>query len=188
MSKKGRKYTKLGVYTKPEGDRSVNNYRGSALWQYNHFRISILTSLLNDITDLENEGMEENICQMVQKSLNYYINASTAVPQGGFLSGGPLYKEIENFHKIYVEWNGIEGKNNPKISAERRKKLSSLKKQRQRITDKVRRLQYELQNNLDQKILHDSYNAIGEMIGVVPNMFKNLSASYKLYKKYTTSN
>ncbi len=187
MSKKrGPKFQKIDQYQKPEGSRDVNNTQGSFLWQYNHFRTDILTSLLNDLMDLENDGMDENICQGVQKSLGYFVNASTAVPKGGFLSGGPLYKEIEEFQITYVGWNNINGRS-PELSKQRRQMLSLLRQKRQRISNKVRKLQFELQNNLDQKILADCYNAVGELIKLVPGMFKNLASSYGDYQKQSSA-
>jgi len=176
MPKKGPKFQRL------DGPRHVDNTQGSPLWQYNHFRTSIITSLLNDLVDLENEGMAEDICKQIQKSLRYFVAASTEVSTGGFLSGGPLYVEIQQFLDTYVEWNDINGRT-LENSKQRRKKLSVLLKKRQDITDKVRRLQFELQNDLDQKILADSYNAIGELINIVPGMFRNLTSSFGQYTK-----
>lgn len=166
-----------------KASREVDNTRGSHLWSYNHFRTRILTSLLNDLIDLENSGFEDDkICDKIQLALDYFINASTHVPQGGFLSGGPLYKEIENFKNTYVRWNNIKGgKDIHRV--ERRKRIRELRDKRQKISNKVRKLQYELDNNLDQKILHDTYRAIGNIIGMVPDIFKNLSDSYADYLK-----
>ncbi|PSL24035.1 hypothetical protein [Chitinophaga ginsengisoli] len=178
MSKKSR-IKQLAV---SKESRSVDNTHGSNLWTYNHFRTSILTSLLNDLIDLENDGLNEDICKVVRRSLEYFINASTNVPKGGFLSGGPLYLEIETFARTYKEWNDVDGKL-PENVKQRREYLKKLRKQRQAITNKVRRLQFEIENNLDQKILADSYRAIGEIIGLVPNIFKNLTASYHTYMK-----
>jgi hypothetical protein len=176
---KGRKMKKV---ESRGGPKVVNNRRGSHLWAYNHFRTSIITSLLNDLIDCENEGIEEGICRQIKKSLNYYINASTNVPSGGFLAGGSLYKEIESFYHVYEKWNGVDGTTRDAI-IERRNLVRVLRKKRQNITDKIRRLQFELENNLDQKILYDSYQAIGDIINMVPGVFKNLSLSYSDYLK-----
>ena len=165
-----------------ETSRVVDNTRGSHLWSYNHYRSRILTSLLNDLIELENEGLDEENCKMVRRSLEYFVNASTSVPKGGFLSGGPLYKEIESFAATYKEWNDVNGRDEFNIQM-RRKKVRELRKNRQRISNKIRKLQYELENNLDQKVLHDSYNAIGDIIKLVPGIFKNLSSSYNDYLK-----
>lgn len=178
MSKKSR----LKQLALPKESRKVNSTYGSQLWSYNHFRINILSSLLNDLIDLENEGLEEDICKVVRKSLEYYINASTNIPEGGFLSGGPLYLEIESFADTYRQWNDVKGKE-PEVIKQRVKIIRILRKKRQKITNKIRRLQFEIENNLDQKILADSYNAIGEIINLVPNIFRNLGSSYKDYLK-----
>ncbi len=168
--------------SKPQKSRAVDNTRGSNLWSFNHFRTSILTGLLNDIIDLENQGLEEDHCNIIRKSLEYFVNAATNVPEGGLFSGKALYLNIEYFLNTYKSWNDIEG-NKPENLIKRRKIVSKLRERRQDITNKSRRLQYELENNLDQKLLSDSYTAIGEIIKLVPNIFKNLSTSYSDYLK-----
>lgn len=118
----------------------------------------------------------------MRKSLDFLINAATSVPEGGLFSGKALYKEIEDFHKTYSEWNNVNGRK-PEFVIQRRKLLIQLRRKRQNISNKVRLLQYELENNLDQKLLIDSYTAIGEVIKLVPSIFKNLSSSYSDYLK-----
>ena len=160
----------------------IDNRKGSPLWSYNHFRTSILTSLLNDLITLENVGFQdENVCLQVQTALHYFINASTEVPKGGFLSG-PLYKDIESFQGTYIDWNDVHGDKDIHLKI-RRKHFKDLRKKRQKISNKIRRLQYELQNNLDQKLLHDAYSAIGALITLVPDILKNLSSAYLDYIK-----
>jgi hypothetical protein len=178
----GSRKRKLKKVVDARVSRNVDNTQGSHLWSFNHYRINILTSLLNDIIDLENDGLEEDTCKIVRKSLDYFINASTNVPVGGFLSGKALYEEIESFANTYKEWNGIEGKT-PEFVDQRRQIVKQLRRKRQGITNKVRRLQYELENHLDQKLLADSYTAIGEVIKLVPNVFNNLASSYGDYLK-----
>lgn len=178
------KQSRLRRLQLPQEARNVDNAQGSHLWAYNHFRTNVLTSLLNDLIDLENEGLDENYCKEVRRSLEYFINASTNIPKGGFLSGGPLYLEIDSFAKTYKEWNDVNGQD-PDYIKKRRALIKSLRKKRQTISNKVRRLQYELENNLDQKILTDTYNVIDDLIKLVPNLFKNLTSSYKDYLKAT---
>jgi len=167
----------------PKTSRSVNNTKGSVLWEFNHMRRAILTNLLNDLVDLEYEGFSnQELSDKVQLFLEYLINAATEVPEGGLFSGKPLYKDFESFKKAFVEWNNIKGHEDANRAA-RRKRIEILRNKRQNITNKVRKLQYELENNLDQKLIHDSYKVIGDMINLVPDIFKNLSGAYRDYLK-----
>ena len=161
--------------------REIDNTRGSKLWAFNHFRSPILTSLLNDLVDLEREGLEDRYCNRVGTWLEYFTNYSTEFPRGGFMTG-PIFKEIEQFTKLYRQWNEIKGSTAEAIR-ERRQALIKLRKQRQNITDKSRRLQFELDKELDQKLLAESYRAIGELIQLVPNLFQNLANAYDEYRK-----
>lgn len=164
-----------------KSNREIDNRRGSKLWAFNHFRSPILTSLLNDLVDLEKDGLEDQYCNKVRTWLDYFTNYSTEFPRGGFMTG-PIYKEIDQFTKIYRQWNEIKGSTEEAIR-ERRQALVKLRKQRQNITDKARRLQFELENELDQKLLADTYRAIGELIQLVPNLFQNLANAYGEYRK-----
>ena len=162
-----------------KSSRKVDNTRGSKLWAFNHFRSPILTSLLNDLVDLEAEGLEDPYCKKILSFLEYSVNAATEFSRGGFMTG-PIYKDIEEFRRLYFEWNEIKGRTE-KDSWDRRIYLGRLRDQRQRITNKARRLQYELDNELDQKLLADTYRAIGELINLVPNLFSNLAHAYNDY-------
>ena len=157
----------------------VDNHRGSTLWAFNHFRSPMLTSLLNDLVDLERTGLSQENCQLVTRALDYFTNSTTEVPSGGFLTG-KLYPQVEKFSALYQEWNEIQGQSEVAVF-ERKQSLEKLRKQRQKITDTTRSLQFELSNNLDKKILADTYQAIGEMINLVPNVFNNLSKSFGDY-------
>lgn len=164
-----------------ESPRTVNAERGTTLWAYNHYRRVMLTSLLNDLIDLENIGLEEEYCQIVQRSLGYFVNATTEVASGGFLTGN-LHVEVERFERLYKEWNDING-TNPRYAAARRELLVKLRRRRQKITDKVKDLQFEFENGLDRKILADVYAAVGDLIKLAPDLMKNLGSSYAEYIK-----
>jgi hypothetical protein len=154
---------------------------GSPLWAYNHYRKAILTQLLNDLIILENDGLLEQHCKIVRESLEQFVNASTEIPSGGFLTGS-LYKEVQKFANVYRDWNDVKGKDEHAIK-QRRELLIHLRERRQKITDKVRNLQVELFNSLDRTVLISTYRSVGTLIETVPSLFKNLSIAYADYLK-----
>lgn len=176
MAKKRNKIKPLAT-----SSRQVDNTRGSMLWAYNNYRTNIMTSLLNDLIELENRGLDDNYCRIVRNSLDYFVNLSTEIPSGGFLTGN-LYLEIQEFSRLYKDWNDINGTDETKVK-KRRELLFKLRKQRQKITDKVRSLQFELSTHLDRKVLADTYKAIGDLITLVPDTFKSLAGAYSDYIK-----
>jgi hypothetical protein len=161
--------------------REVDNTRGSTLWSFNYFRKNLLTDLLNDLYDLEATGLDDEICLKIQASLEYFGNAATDIPEGGFMTG-PIYKDIEKFASLYENWNAIKGKDEDNKQKRRDVRLK-LKKQRQIITNKSRKLQYELDNNLDQKLLEAGYRAIGDLTTLVPDLLNNLTQSFNEFVK-----
>ena len=90
-----------------KNSRTVDNAQGTKLWAFNHFRSPMLTSLLNDLVNLERHGLEDKYCDKLATSLEYFTNYATEFPRGGFMTG-PIYKEIDQFAKLYHQWNDIE--------------------------------------------------------------------------------
>ena len=178
--KKNRKKNK--ERSQQDQPRIVDNTRGSMLWSFNFFRTNILTSLLNDLYDLESRGLEDEICNKIQASLEYFGNAATEIPKGGLMTGSPIYKDIEEFANLYAEWNRIKGEDE-KSKEKRREARIKLKKQRQVITNKARKLQYELDNNLDQSLLEAGYRAMGNLTNLVPDLLNNLTKSLNEFIK-----
>lgn len=159
--------------------RALDASRGTTIWAHNYFRSRVLTSLLNDLIDLENEGIEDDVCTQIQRSLDCFINTTTAVPSGGSLSRS-LYNEVDEFKTIFVKWTEVDGVSED-ATEQRRKLLGSLRRQRQKVTDKARSIQLELATNLDRQILVDTYRAIEELTNLAPNLFKNVLAAYTDY-------
>jgi len=166
---------------KKDESRSVDNTRGSTLWSFNYFRMNILTNLLNDLYNLESTGLEDEICDKIQASLEYFGNAATEIPRGGLMTG-PIYKDIEKFTKLYTDWNEIKGEDK-KNQDKRRAVRLKLKKQRQIITNKARKLQYELDNNLDQSLLEAGYRSMADLTTLVPDLLNNLTKSLNVFVK-----
>ena len=181
MGRKKKKKRSQSALAKSRPSRAVNATRGSTLWTYNYYRSNMLTNLLNDLIMLESTGLEDELCHKIHESLSFFSNASTEVPSGGFLTG-PIYKDIDDFIELYDEWNEIAGEADWK-TAERRQLHQKLKKQRQKITNKARKLQYELDNNLDRMIMEATYKVISDLITLGPDLFKNISGALTEYFK-----
>jgi hypothetical protein len=164
-----------------DGNRVVDNSKGSPLWAYNYMRTRMLTSLLNDLVALEPTGLEDRYCDMVSTGLEYFINASTEIPSGGFLTGN-ISDEIEKFTGLYKKWNDIRG-TDEKDAYERHLILGQLRNQRQRITDVSRKVQLEIEKNMDVALVFDTYEALGGLIKLVPNLFTSLAGAFGEYVK-----
>ena len=154
--------------------------RGTPLWEYNHFRVVVLTSLLNDLIDLENTGVQEHLCSLVRQALGHFVNSTTCIPSGGFLTGA-LLTEAQKFEELYKNWNGVSGVGDS-AKNERRNVLKKLRKSRQKITDKVRNLQVEFFNNLDTLVLTATYKAVSDIITTAPTLFRNLAEAHTRYQ------
>lgn len=155
--------------------------RGTPLFAYNFYKSNVMTALLNDLIILENEGLDDAYCRIVQQTLGQFVNATTEVPKGGFLTGA-LSRDVEEFEELYKKWNDVLGLDEEAIK-ERRNILKKLRKARQDITDKVRTLQVEMFLGLDRSILIATYEALGDLIRTAPTIFKSLAATLAEYHK-----
>ncbi len=167
--------------TQTNGRRAVDNTQGSPLWAFNYFRSQVLTRLLNDLVDNEAAGFSQEYCGKVARSLEYFVNATTDIPSGGLMTGS-IYPTVDRFAVLYREWNDIHGEPERAIE-DRRYKLHELRQQRQKISDKARSLQYEIENNLDRQLLEKSYEALGDLITLLPQSFKNLTEAIQEFLK-----
>jgi hypothetical protein len=167
--------------TNPSPSRAVDASRGTTLWTFNYYRSTMLTRLLDDLVTLEQTGLDDALCAKIHQSLSYFSNAATDVPSGGFLTE-PIYKDIDRFVELYDEWNRIQGQERFHIN-ERRWVHKQLRQQRQKITDKARKLQYELDNNLDRLVMESTYRALADLITMGPNLFQNLGKALAEFTK-----
>jgi hypothetical protein len=132
-----------------------------------------LVSLLNDLSDLEETGLEESECRQVEAALAKMTNAATAVPDHSFW-GSSIWSQFKRFEDIYAEWNGHEGKGR-EIAKARRASLQKLRSRRNKIASRIRKNQFLLQNELDAKMIKDLYEAFGALCNSLPELFRNVS-------------
>ena len=178
MSKSRRKQKAQSTETSA---KKLNGKRGSPVWRFNYFRSVVLTSLLNDLYNLEQTGIEDQHCKKIAASLNYFSNAATDIPSAGPFMG-PLYKDIEKFIELYQAWNDIQG-GDLEAAASRRGLRLKLMSQRQRITNKARQLQFAIQENVDTQLMKSGFDALGELITVVPDLLSNLGKALGEFAK-----
>ena len=163
------------------GSRKVNGARGSALWTFNYYRWQMLTRLLDDLVEREREGLPQDYCDKLTLALERFVNATTEIPSGGILVG-ELSPLVDRFTVLYREWNGIHGTADAAIG-ERRYKLAELRKQRQKISNKSRQVQYAIEHELNHSLMDASYKALSDLITLAPGLFKNLAEALKEFVK-----
>ena len=183
MSKSRRKQKKqspTGKQTEASG-KKLNSRRGSPVWRFNYFRSVVLTSLLNDLYNLEQTGIEDKHCRKIAASLSYFTNAATDIPSAGPFMG-PLYKDIEKFIELYQAWNDIKGRD-LEAAASRKELRLKLMAQRQKITNKARQLQFAIQENVDTQLMKSGFDALSELITAVPDLLSNLGKALGEFAK-----
>jgi hypothetical protein len=155
--------------------------RGSPAWRFNYFRSVILTKLLDDLYNLEETGIEDRHCRKIAASLNYFSNAATNIPSAGPFVG-PLYKDIEKFADLYQSWNGVKGQGS-EMTASRKELRLKMKAQRQVITNKARKLQVAIQENVDAELMKAGFDALSELITAVPALLGGVGKALNEFVK-----
>lgn len=161
-------------------NRSVDATQGSDLWTQTFFKENILTALLQDVGSLEDEGLDDEHCEYIQKAIGKYMSATSSIANTGFFAGKSLSERIEHFGEIYRNWNRIKGTEVRK-QLERRRLHRSLRDARQEIANKERKLRFEIANNYDVAVLKAGYEALQGVITLVPDTFKNVGKALEKY-------
>jgi hypothetical protein len=134
-----------------------------------------LRSLLDDLADLEREGLSEESCFAVQNAMQKLANAASEIPDGSFFQGTVL-KEVEQFSDIYTQWNGYTGPGR-EVTKSRRSALKKLRKRRQRIARRIHLNQHVLENHLDLQLIEATHVAFKDLVVSAPKLFRNLARS-----------
>lgn len=161
-------------------DTKIDGRRGTSLWAINSFRGDALTQFLDDLVELEQDGLQPHQCNEVKKALSKMSNRAASVPKGGFFQSSIL-KEFEDFETIYSEWNNHDGMDDGKMH--RRVALKRLRKKRARIAEKIRKNQFVIQNELDLELVRELYSAAGSLASTFPELFKNLGGAVTRFEK-----
>lgn len=95
---------------------------------------------------------------------------------------GPIYRDIEKFTTLYQAWNDIKGRD-LEAAALRRELRLKLMAQRQTITNKARKLQFAIQENVDARLMKSGFDALSELITAVPDLLGNLGKALGEFAK-----
>jgi hypothetical protein len=145
--------------------------KGTALWALNRYREDALTALLDDLVDLENEGLPPDECVGVRRALEKGANRASEIEDGWFRN---VLHAFERLVKDYEKWNDPTG-TEPATVAERRGHLKTLRRTRQRLATRIRKRTHVLAKSLDLRIVDAQYEALEELIRAIPTKLPKLA-------------
>jgi len=156
--------------------RKIDVSSGTPIYAYNQFWMNMLDCLLNDLTTLETDGLSRDKSEIIEKSLGQFEESTSKLSDNGFFSGS-MTSIAKKFKEIFEKWNGEN------TAETRNKYISKLKKTRQQISSRARRLQFELSMDLNPDNLKACYESMGELIKESPDNFKKLNKQYSRFVK-----
>ncbi|MBV8299675.1 MAG: trypsin-like peptidase domain-containing protein [Candidatus Eremiobacteraeota bacterium] len=157
--------------------------RGNASWKLKFFRQTAMTALLDDLSDLTDDGLEDGECNMIVKALDKIANATSDF-EGAAFWDRPIHQDIESFQTIYRNWNGYE-RGKPGTS-DRREAMKRLRQERGRLSDKIREYrgvldQPDLYGQGDDDMFAGIFSAFEEIAHDCPKKFRNIRGMLSKY-------
>lgn len=155
--------------------------RGTKLWGLNAIRGKIFSKLIVDLKALE-KGFSDETCKMVREVLFTLLSELRRLQNQGE-PGFQLFRllaEVEEFDKLYYEWNNIEGED--EFAASKRKEiLKRLQNRRYRIVKIIKNNQGEFHESIDETVIKLFFKRLSELLSVHSDKFPELNRMYKDY-------
>ena len=153
--------------------QNFNVGRGTPTWGFNQFRSKGLPAFLVDLSVWEETGLEEEQCQLVRLTFQQIVDVVADTPNGSWLRNSVL-ADLEAFRDLYGQWN--DGVEEPRTET-----FKKLGRQRKRISQKIRKNQYRLSEELDPELVTNLYGALGQLPQDLPQTFPNLSRAVRRF-------
>jgi hypothetical protein len=153
--------------------------QGSVLWGFNKFRSDALVELLNDLVDLEREGLPDQKCTKVRMALRKVVQTVGSVSDRSWLKSF-IWSDLKEFEQLYEIWNSHAGDDAP---ANRRDTLGRMRRRRKRLARKVRTNQLILSSELDSRLISEIYDSLEELSKSLPEVFDHLSLAVNRFHK-----
>jgi hypothetical protein len=155
--------------------------RGTPAWAIQELRKDALVAFMTDLLAREEEGITQEQCDTARKGLERLAIEASAIPDRL-----PLRRSImgclEKFTAAYVEWNEPPGPGEAQVAA-RRKALKKMRRARHKLAEALRKNPYILANELDLKLVRGMYDALGEIVKTLPEVFENLVKAVERFSR-----
>jgi hypothetical protein len=147
--------------------------RRTAAWAVQELRKDALVGFMQDLHEREQEGITQEQCDIARKGLEKLVIEASAIPDRLFLRRS-IMSRLEQLTAAYIEWNEPPGPGPAQVAA-RRKALRKMYRARHKLADAMRENPYILANELDLDLVKGMYEALGEIVRALPEIFKNLA-------------
>lgn len=157
--------------------------RGTAAWAMQELREDALVGFMDDLLAREEHGVTQEQCGVARKALEKLVIKASAIPDRL-----PFRRSImvclERFTAAYVEWNEPPGAGPAQVAA-RRKALKKMYRSRHKLAGAMRKNPYILANELDLGLVKGMYEAIAEIVKILPEVFRNLAKAVERFGRRT---
>lgn len=157
--------------------------RGTLAWKLSFLRTNTLPALLDDLQKVEAIGLDAGAddgpeCDGVKEILSKLVHSANDVGVG-FMST-TIAEDFEQLEREYRDFNTNGG---PAGKEHRWNFLNKLRKTRRQLSEKIRKAQPVLANELDDEMFENIYATIQDVCEDFPATFVNLRKSVRTFRK-----
>lgn len=138
------------------------------------FRQHGILALLNDLEELESDGLDDDECKAVKACLGMIANALSGLHEVAEWNE-PIHKDIERLRDVYETWNewprGAEGER------QRAKTLAVLRDERHSINGKLRLSESFMKGDDVQTVMRQVAEALHGVSELYPHRFGRIAAA-----------
>ncbi|MFW5804346.1 MAG: hypothetical protein ACOCWG_03840 [bacterium] len=171
--------------------------KGTAAYSVKRYKEVTLTRLLQDLSRLDNKGLEDEVCNKIKNALNEAATLASSIPKESLFCVD-FWQELSSFRDDYLVWNGISDNDNNPVSL-RKQALKNLVVRRRKMwlpfRDKVKPIknkdkkdkQLDLLSKLDKQLMDDMHFAFKDVIENHPDLFPSLRKEIIRFEKLSDS-
>jgi hypothetical protein len=149
--------------------------RGTALWAFKRVKEDALPALMDDLLEVQAEGIHNDQCHQIETALGKMVNMATDIPDGSLFRAA-IWEVMQKFEKTYSSWNKPK-EATPEAARHRRQELEKLRKLRNKLTKKCRNHGHIISQKLDLRLVEEVYEALGNVVASGPELFRELAGA-----------
>jgi hypothetical protein len=152
-------------------------HRGTIIWRLNRFRQYLLLELVEDLKQLETDGLTDTECNHVKECLRQIIDECKRRHDKGVVEIA-LTKNLEQFRDIYIQWNGPRG-SDPQAIKERQSFRKKIAEARRELSEDIRGRQLVLAGVIDDSFCDELWNRLEKICQAYPGEFSRLKRGFQ---------
>jgi hypothetical protein len=154
--------------------------RGTPLWAFKRVKEDLIPSLFKDLKNAENDGLEEEQCELIKNILRILVRESVIASPGSNSDSSitEIWEIFEELRETYSGWN-----DEAETREEREAQLREMKQLRKRVKEIARNAYVEINATINKSSMVSVYQASEQATTTYPQTFVYLSEAVERFQK-----